>query len=177
MRSRLVEPALWRNLQTASERIALAGGLLLVAVALMVTASVAIRSPLVGGSGVPGDFELVQMGTGVAAFTYLALCQARRGNIFVDTFTGWLPQRAQAGLDALWDVAYGLAMAVIAWRLVVGAIGERSSGTTTMVLGLPSWIGIAVCGLLAGFVALVAFVGIGARFQEQPARSVEETAA
>lgn len=155
---------MWPSLQRISERIALLGGLVLIAAALMVTASVAIRSNLVGGRGVPGDFELVQMGTALAAFSFLALCQARRGNIFVDTFTGWLPKGAQAALDALWDVAYALAMAVIAWRLVVGAIGERSSGTTTMVLGLPTWVAILLCGVLAGFVALVALVGAGARF-------------
>jgi TRAP-type C4-dicarboxylate transport system permease small subunit len=169
---------MWPSLQRISEAIALVGGLLLVAVALMVTASVAIRSPLVGGAGVPGDFELVQMGTAVAAFSYLALCQARRGNIFVDTFTGWLPRRAQAGIDALWDIAYALAMAVIAWRLLVGALGERASGTTTMVLGLPTWPAIGLCGLLAAFVALVAVVGAAARFTAPaPPQAPEESPA
>ena len=143
----------------------------------MVTASVVIRSPLVGGRGVPGDFELVQMGTAVAAFCYLALCQARRGNIFVDTFTGWLPRRAQAGLDAFWDLAYAAAMAVIAWRLLVGAIGEKTSGTTTMVLGLPTWIAIGLCGLLAAFVALVALVGARERFRGESSSSPEESPA
>ncbi len=157
-------PTLWTRLQRASESIAIIGGLLLVGVALMVTVSVAIRSPLVGGRGVPGDFELVQMGTALAAFSYLALCQARRGNIFVDTFTGWLPRRVQAAIDSLWDLAYALAMALISWRLIVGAIGERQSGTVTMVLGLPTWIAIAICGILAAFVALVALVGIPPRF-------------
>ncbi len=157
-------PALWTRLQKASETIAIVGGLLLVGVALMVTVSVTIRSPLVGGRGVPGDFELVQMGTALAAFSYLALCQARRGNIFVDTFTGWLPRRAQAAIDSLWDLAYALAMALISWRLIVGAIGERQSGTVTMVLGLPTWVAIAICGILAAFVALVALVGIPPRF-------------
>jgi TRAP-type C4-dicarboxylate transport system permease small subunit len=164
-------------LQKSSERVALAGGLLLVGVALMVTASVAIRSPLVGGRGVPGDFELVQMGTGLAAFSYLALCQARRGNIFVDTFTGWLPRRAQAAIDAFWDVFYALAMAVISWRLVVGALGEKSSGTVTMVLGLPTWIAIGLSGLLAAFVAVVALVGAGERFREQPMLPPEDSPA
>ncbi len=155
---------MWARLQRASETIAVIGGLLLVGVALMVTTSVAIRSPLVGGRGVPGDFELVQMGTALAAFSYLALCQARRGNIFVDTFTSWLPRRAQAAIDAVWDLAYGLAMAVISWRLIVGAIGERQSGTVTMVLGLPTWIAIAICALLAAFVSVVAIAGMPPRF-------------
>ena len=168
---------MWSTLQKSTERVALAGGLLLVGVALMVTASVAIRSPLVGGRGVPGDFELVQMGTGIAAFSYLALCQARRGNIFVDTFTGWLPRSVQSAIDAFWDVAYALAMAVISWRLIVGALGEKASGTVTMVLGLPTWIAIGLSGLLAAFVALVALIGARERFREHRPLPPEESPA
>jgi len=167
---------LWKTLEKLGEKAALAGGALLVAVALMVTASVTIRSDLIGGRGVPGDFELVQMATAVAAFAYLALCQARRGNIFVDTFTNWLPQPVQAALDALWDGVYALAMAVISWRLFVGAASEKSSGTVTMVLGLPTWIAIALCGFLAAFVALVAAVGAPRRFLDRRTASPEETA-
>jgi TRAP-type C4-dicarboxylate transport system permease small subunit len=158
---------MWTSLQKLSERVALAGGVLMIAVAAMVTLSVAIRSPLIGGSGVPGDFELVQMGTAVAAFTFLAVCQARRGNIFVDTFTAWLPLRFQNTLDAVWDVVYALMMAVIAWRLLVGAMGEFSTGTTTMVLGFPTGYAITACGVLAVLVSIVAFVGAFARFNTQ----------
>ncbi|MBN9446677.1 MAG: TRAP transporter small permease subunit, partial [Bosea sp.] len=78
--------------------------------------------------------------------------------IFVDTFTLKLPRRWRAGLDALWDVVYGLAMALIAWRLGVGARSAFVSGENTMVLQLPSYLPIAVCAVLAGFVALAAFV-------------------
>ena len=158
---------MWNSLQRLSEHVALAGGVLMITVAGMVTASVAIRSPLVVGRGVPGDFELVQMGTAVAAFAFLAVCQARRGNIFVDTFTGWLPRRLQSTLDALWDVVYALFMAMIAWRLLVGAAGEFSTGTTTMVLGLPTGYAIAICGVLAVLVSIVAFVGAIAHFNAE----------
>ena len=44
---------MWNSLQRLSEHVALAGGVLMITVAGMVTASVAIRSPLVGGRGVP----------------------------------------------------------------------------------------------------------------------------
>ena len=42
-----------------------------------------------------GDFELVQMATAIAVFSFLPYCQARRGNIVVDTFTSWLPRARQ----------------------------------------------------------------------------------
>ena len=158
---------MWASVQKLSERVALAGGVLMVAIAAMVTISVAIRSPIIGKSGVPGDFELVQMGTAVAAFTFLAVCQAKRGNIFVDTFTGWLPVRFQRLLDVLWDVVYGLAMAIIAWRLLVGAAGEFSTGTTTMVLDMPTGYAVALCGVFAVLVSVVAFVGAVAHFNDR----------
>lgn len=146
------------RIDAAAEAVALIGGALLVALATMVVVSVALRSDLVGAAGVPGDFELVQMATAVAAFCFLPLCQLRRGNIFVDTFTLKLPQAWRDGLDALWDVVYGLVMVLIAWRLGVGARSALASGENTMVLQLPSYLPIAICAVLAGFVALAAFV-------------------
>ena len=155
------------RIDAVAETVALIGGVLLIAVATMVVVSVTLRSDLVGAAGVPGDFELVQMATAVAAFCFLPLCQLRRGNIFVDTFTMKLPQRWRDGLDALWDVVYGLAMALIAWRLSVGARSAFASGENTMVLQLPSYLPIALCAVLAGFVALAAFVS-ASRLLRQP---------
>jgi TRAP-type C4-dicarboxylate transport system permease small subunit len=146
-------------LTTVSTVFAVVGGLLLIALAGMVTTSVTIRSDLVGGRGVPGDFELVQMGTALAAFSFLALCQARRGNIMVDSFTGFLPRAVTRRLDAFWDVVYAVAMAVIGWRLMVGASDELRNGTTTMVLAIPTGYAIMACGVLALFVAAVTVVG------------------
>lgn len=138
--------------------VALAGGLVLVAVACMVVVSVTLRSDLVGSAGVPGDFELVQMGTAVAAFCFLPWCQLRRGNIFVDTFTLKLPKRVRDGIDAVWDVVYALVMALIAWRLAVGARAAFATGENTMVLQLPSWLPLGLCSGLAGLVAVTALV-------------------
>jgi TRAP-type C4-dicarboxylate transport system permease small subunit len=146
------------RIDAVAEAIALIGGALLIALATMVVVSVTLRSDLVGAAGVPGDFELVQMATAVAAFCFLPFCQLRRGNIFVDSFTLKLPQRWRDGIDALWDLLYGLAMALIAWRLAVGARAAFASGENTMVLQLPSYLPIGACAVLAGFVALAAFI-------------------
>lgn len=155
------------RIDAVAEAVALIGGVLLIALATMVVVSVTLRSDLVGKAGVPGDFELVQMATAVAAFCFLPFCQLKRGNIFVDTFTLKLPQRWRDGIDALWDVVYGLAMALIAWRLGVGARSAFASGENTMVLQLPSYLPIALCAVLAGFVSLAAFVS-ASRLLRQP---------
>ena len=46
------------------------------------------------------------MATAVAAVRVPALCQSRRGNIVVDTFTEPAPARIPQPLDAVWDLVY-----------------------------------------------------------------------
>jgi TRAP-type C4-dicarboxylate transport system permease small subunit len=150
-----------------SRGLAIAGGIMTVAIALMVTTSVLLRGganfvnpwsvPLgVRVGAIPGDFEIVQMVTALAAFAFLPWCQARRGNVIVDTFTTRLPKRAQAGLDAVWDVVYSIMMALIAWRLAEGAADAIRSHTTTMVLLVPVGPAIAGCAVMALFLAVIA---------------------
>jgi TRAP-type C4-dicarboxylate transport system permease small subunit len=129
-------------------------GMLMIAVAVMVTVSVTMRWLI--NESVPGDIELVQIGTALAIFSFLPICQARRGNIMVDTFTLRLPRRLQLMLDALWDLAYAGITAIIAWRLGVGAWDTIRSNTVSMMLGLPTGWAIAACAVMAAFLSIVA---------------------
>ena len=103
--------SLGRRLTAVTEVLALAGGVLMLVVACLVTASVLMRWLL--GDGISGDFELVQIATALGAFAFLPLCQARRGNVIVDTFTARLHRRARNGLDAIWDLAYAALIAIL----------------------------------------------------------------
>ncbi|HEX2137868.1 MAG TPA: TRAP transporter small permease [Microvirga sp.] len=134
--------------------LALLGGFLLVGLACLVTASVLMR--WLGGQGINGDFELVQMGLALAVFAFLPLCQAHRGNVIVDTFTARLPERVQAGLDVVWDLVYAALAGFIAWRLAVGAWEAYASRTTSMVLGLPIHYAIGASAAMAAFLGLIA---------------------
>ncbi|WP_207476129.1 TRAP transporter small permease [Arenibaculum pallidiluteum] len=147
---------LGRGLRALAEGLALAGGVLMLAVACLVTASVLMRWLL--DEGISGDFEIVQISTAVAAFSFLPLCQAARGNIIVDSFTGRLPRRARDLLDAVWDIVYGIAAVLIAWHLLLGARDSLASGTTSMVRQLPIGYAVAACSAMAAVLAAVAFV-------------------
>ena len=140
--------------ERVSAGLAIAGGLLMLALAVLVTASVLLR--WLAGQAIPGDFELVQMGLSVAVFAFLPLCQWHGGNIFVDTFTTRAPAWFRAALDGLWALVYAVLAALIAWRLAVGASEAFSSGTNSMVLGLPTGWAIAVASLLTAWLAFVA---------------------
>lgn len=139
--------------------LALAGAGLLIGIATLVTASVAMR--VVTGSGIDGDFEIVQLAAAIAAFCLFPICFATRSNIVVDTFTTRLPDRFREVLDAIWDLLFGLVAIVLAWRMVVGALDQFASGTTLQLIPLPTWWAVAVCAALMACLGLVALaVGI-----------------
>ena len=154
-----------RLLDRLARLLALFGGALAVCLALLVSTSITLRA--LGLGGVRGDFEFVQMGVALIVFAFMPWCQARRGNVMVDSFTTRLPPRFQVALDALWEVVFAAMMALIAWRLGVGAMEAAISATTTMVLLLPIAPAIAACALLAGFTALVALAMAIARLKDR----------
>jgi TRAP-type C4-dicarboxylate transport system permease small subunit len=126
--------------------LAILGGLFSVASALLVTTSVTLR--WLGLGSVNGDFELVQIGVALSVFCFLPLTQARRGNIMVDTFTGWLPLPVQRAIDAFWDLVYAGFMALMAWCLMNGARDALTSGLSSAMLSLPLWPVFAATVLL-----------------------------
>jgi TRAP-type C4-dicarboxylate transport system permease small subunit len=136
--------------------LAIAGGLLILAAGSMVVVSVLMR--WLFSNSIQGDIELMQIATALAVFAFLPLCQAHRGNIVVDSFTNRLPVRVRNALDALWDVVYAAIMAVIAWRLVLGALDTINSHTVSMMLALPIGWAIAACAAMAAFLAVVALL-------------------
>lgn len=137
-----------------AEWIALAGGVIACAVSALVTASVLGRWS--GLYAVPGDFDLVQIGTAISIFSFLSLTQSRRGNIMVDTFTSRLPPAVNRGIDACWDFTYAAMMALLAWCLVGGARETIANGTSSMVIGVPLGPVFALCAALCFVVALTA---------------------
>lgn len=155
--------------------VAVAGGLLSLAIATLVVVSVLGRwldgvpaaERLANALGfdlgpINGDFEMVQMATAVAVFSFLPYTQARRGNIFVDTFTSGLPARVTSSVDAFWDLVYAGMMGILAACLVVGTMEHYHSGQTTMLLQIIVWPAIAVSTLL---LVLLAFVALATAVQ------------
>lgn len=129
---------------------------MLLAVAFMVGASVLMR--WLASAPITGDVEMVQVGGGIAVLGFLAYGTLMRANIFVDSFTGWLPPRVNQAIDGFWNLVWGVIALVLAERMAVGAMEARGNGSTTMgLLGIPIWwaIGIgAVCFAATGLAAL-----------------------
>ena len=132
--------------------VAVFGGFLALAVALLVSISVLGR--WLFNAPIDGDFEFVKMATAVAVFAYLPYTQAKRGNIMVDTFTGGLSVRNRNRLDAFWDLVFGVVTAFLAVALTVGTYGSFLSGETTMQRQSPLWPSIGLAAILCAIVAI-----------------------
>lgn len=141
--------------------LALAGGAVLLLTATVTSLSVVQRWLV--GQPIAGDFEIAAIGAGIAVAGFLALGTLRGANILVDTFTGWLPARFTAALDGCWTLVWAVVAAAIAWRLAVGALETRASGTNTMVLAVPTWWAVALCALGFAATALAALATLGRR--------------
>jgi TRAP-type C4-dicarboxylate transport system permease small subunit len=159
------------GIERITGKIAVIGGFLAMAVAILVTASVLLRWFF--NAPIDGDFEFVKIATAIAIFAYLPYTQARRGNIMVDTFTGgWLSPRTNARLDAVWDLTYAFSAVFCTYALMTGTLEAIKSGETTMQRQLLVWPGIGICALLSAFLAVTAF--LSARdILVSPAKSVQ----
>ena len=82
-----------RVLYQIAKWLAVCGGVILFAMAVLTTISVTGRAAL--SAPIAGDFELVAIGTGLAIFAFLPWCQLERGNVLVDFFMAKTPVRTR----------------------------------------------------------------------------------
>lgn len=145
-------------MRRAASLLALAGGAVLIAAALLTCVSVLLR--WLTSQPVTGDFELVSIGSGLAVLGFLAWGTHRGSNILVDSFTTWLPARVTGAMDAAWSLLWAAATLVIAERMAQGALDTLRNGTRTIgLLALPYWWAVAIgalCFALTGLAALLA---------------------
>ncbi len=129
----------------------LAGGTLVSALSLMVVISVAGRWLLL--APIPGDFEIVAMGTAVGVFLFLPYCHMQRGNVLVDLFLARAPAWLQALCDVFSDLVLAAIAGLLAWRLWLGGVDMFRYNETSITLAIPTWwafpFAVAGFGLLA----------------------------
>ena len=155
-------PAAPRRARRAIERpcewLALAGGAILVVIALM--SAVSIVGRWLFSIPIQGDYELVQMGCTAFVSCSLPLAQLRYANIIVDFFTTGASRRTQGLLDATGALIVAIAMAAVAWRTGIGMVDMFRAGQTTTILGVPTWYtyaamtpGLVLCAVAAAWCA------------------------
>jgi TRAP-type C4-dicarboxylate transport system permease small subunit len=155
-----------RVLDALCRLFAFLGGSVLVAITLMSVYSIVMRYFF--GRPIAGDFELVQLGCAACVAAFLPISQLRGGNIIVDFFTTRVPKRINDRLDALGALLVAVVMGFLAWRTALGAMGVKSAGETSMIMGFPVWYsyalmvpGFALTTLVALHEAVRRFAGAG----------------
>lgn len=126
-----------RALFKATRILALLGGLVQCAMALLTAVSVTGRSFI--NLPVTGDFELIAIGTGVAVFAFLPYCQLMRENVIVDFFLSAAPFRVKASFDTVGNLLYAAIITLMTWRTGLGGIDLYRDDQMTMILEIPRW--------------------------------------
>jgi TRAP-type C4-dicarboxylate transport system permease small subunit len=135
---------------------AVLGGIVLLGVMLMTVASVLMRAIL--GSPITGDFELVEMGTAIAAFAFLPYCHQAGGNVVVDVFTTRAPERVKSALAALSSLVLLAIALILVWRMAEGGHDFYRYQEVTTNLGIPRWWAFPPILISLALLALVTLV-------------------
>lgn len=147
-----------RAVYATARAFALFGVLVLCALALMSLVSIVGRALIPWGlKPVPGDFELVEMGTALAVFSFLPWCHLRHGHAVVDLIWGTYPRWLQRLLQCFADLLMLVVWALLVWRMGVAAFEYRAKGEVTFILQLPIWWGYALSLVPAALGVVAAF--------------------
>lgn len=105
---------------------------------------------------ITGDYELVEAGLAFTIFAFIPFTQITVGHAKVDIFTNWLPERGQRVLLCLTDILFAVVLVIIAMQLKEGMDSKLRSGQTTFLLQFPVWWAYAASLVGAVLSALVA---------------------
>lgn len=139
-----------RRLHAMTRWFAIGGGFVFIGLVAMSLVSIIGRK--IAATPVPGDIEVMQMGTAVASAAMLAYCEMERQHLRVDFFTANLSAKIRHVLDALSHLVLAVVALVIAWRTGLAALSLNEAGETSVILGWPVWA--VVAGLVPSFLLL-----------------------
>jgi TRAP-type C4-dicarboxylate transport system permease small subunit len=129
--------AFGRMLFGLSWALALLGGILCSAIAVLVCVSVTGR--YLFSSPVPGDYDVIGIMSGCAVFAFLPYCQMVRGNIVVDFFTTGASQRARSLLDAMGTLLFLIVAVIFTWRLYHGLLDLKQQNEVIAAFTFYRW--------------------------------------
>jgi TRAP-type C4-dicarboxylate transport system permease small subunit len=140
--------------------LALAGGLVLLALTLLTCVSIIGRVLVpfdIGLGPIRGIYDMTEIGMAAAIFAFLPWAQLKETHARVDLFQQAMPRKMDLTLDLLFNVAMAVVATVGTWRLYLGMMDKHSYGETSLIAQIPVWQGYA-----AGMVGALGFVFVAA---------------
>jgi TRAP-type C4-dicarboxylate transport system permease small subunit len=156
------ESVLGRLAHGLAKWLAVAGGLVLMAMVAMVIVSIVGRALIwVGLRPITGDYELVSIGMGFAVFAFMPWAHLMRGHALVSLVTDSFGVRANAWILVVTDLMMLVASAFIAWRLYFGMMDKFAYRETTLLLRFPLGWAYAVGSIGAAALVVVSLYVLG----------------
>ncbi len=162
-----LEMRVGQKIEVLARGLALLGGFVLVSLIILTVVSISGRAFIFAGLGpVPGDFELVEVSSAFAVFSFLPWCQLKRGHVTVDLFVSKFSPRKLAFLSLVGNVLLSVMSLLILWRLVLGTLEKQVYHETTFILQFPLWWGYAACIVGATVFVIVSVYTVWRSFNE-----------
>lgn len=143
---------------------ALLGGAFVIGVVLInaysITASALINKPF------SGDFELTEMGIGIAIFCFLPFCQLNGANVSADIFTVHAKKKTIAFMSLL---AAFIALAfscILIWRMSAGLADYILYEEITGILSIPIWWAFIPALMSVGLLVVASLINLIDAFGE-----------
>jgi hypothetical protein len=118
---------------------------------------------------VPGDFELVAIGTGISVFAFLPWCQIVRGNVMVDFFMSAAPVRARIFGDVAGGILYLAIASLLTWRMIFGGLDMYNYNELSMTINFPRWTTFPISIAMLAFLTIVIAYTVGRSVAEMRA--------
>ena len=134
---------------------ALTGGFIMLMLAIVTVASIIGRSTI--GQSIVGDYEITEMGLGMAIFLFLPKCYQQKGHVVVDLFTAHCKPSTIRTLGIISDLVFTAVSFTFAYQMTLSGFEAKEYLEQSMLLALPTWwtftVGV-ICMLLCGFCGL-----------------------
>jgi len=148
------DSSIGRLIHGLARALAMAGGLVLIAVVVIVVCSVIGRTLMWAGlRAIAGDYEIVEAGVLFAIFAFMPWCHLMRGHAIVGVVTDHLSARVNVLIELFMDVLMLAVATFIAWRHWAGMMDKFNYQETTFILRMPIWWSYA-----GGMIGAAAFV-------------------
>lgn len=175
---------MYKSFYTLSRLMALLGGLVLIALVVMVCVSILggavsylfaadwMQNLLPGLSAwvddrdwigvIDGETEIVEAGLAFCACAFLPYCQITGGHAFVDLFTSKLSAGKNRVLTLFAETLFCITLWILAIQTFSGTLSKIKSGQTTFLLEHPIWwgyagavFGLSIAAVVSTYVAAV----------------------
>lgn len=126
------------TLDLISRAFALAGGFVMLALIGMSLISIIGRK--LYSSPIPGDMELIELGSAIAIAAFLPFAEIRGTHIKADAFTLWASPKLKRMLDVLGHFLLFVMAVVLLWRTSLQMSDYYEYGDSSTLLAVPMWV-------------------------------------